>query len=121
VNLHIRPNFCVQFTHEGLTLSCGVGPGHYCDNNSVLITDLWTQASDFDSGERLLPPKTPGLTATMECALFRERTTSFINLPQSYVPYVPLSKLGTLLQILGSTHPIEDRIEMLVHAFKETS
>jgi len=29
MNIKLLPNFCIHFVHEGLTLSCGVGPGHF--------------------------------------------------------------------------------------------
>jgi len=110
VALKIGQNFCLQFESGGLTLSCGVGPGHYCGNRDE---------------ERAYTLSLPGgTTTTMEVALIAYG--KFVELAMksdshhSVMPYLPIVRLSALLKVLQSEHSIDDRIDIIKHLLWET-
>ena len=121
VALKIGQNFCLQFESGGLTLSCGVGPTHYCGNRDE---------------ERAYTLSLPGgTTTTMEVALIAygkfvelamatSRCSSDCsrgrNCHHSVMPYLPIVRLSALLKVLQSEHSIDDRIDIIKHLLRET-
>lgn len=76
---------------SGYTLSIGIGPGHYCDNNrlNTLPTTPLSSALGRHDSEKA--------TTTMEVAILRDDGGGFCCLPNDVAGYVPVSKLKNLI------------------------
>lgn len=124
MELQLHTNFCFQFTHEGLTLSCGVGPTHYCRNQREDLLDHINMCKDYGSDPvgwiKKMPPKTDNMEVAIWHPLVIDGKIYHPNHPDNPVTgWVPLSKLGGLLQAMLIPGPPEERLDLLDHMLNQ--
>jgi hypothetical protein len=123
----------VVFSHAGLTLSLGVGPGHYCDLRN--LSELTKQAADMlsnvqheerkgdlvavddcargGSPARAHIPRPQHTTTTMEVAVFTNGEWYRLRPEEAVQSWIPVSKLPSLLGLMMMDAPLFDRAEAI--------
>ena len=94
----------VQYIHNGVTLSTGIGPLHYCEARSLRILDFEKESHE---------------SSNMECAVWEKGGDLLAIGNDTVVGWVPVDRLPKLLAILASDAPRVIRVEQIIAVLQE--